>query len=895
MSFPITLSQVSATQFKIVKNQVLNSGEIVIVGSNDINFGSSSTMFLGDIGTSIGEYTTPYGSIGDISDFCYFRVFSMFTLDYISNVLDTAPAPAPAPPTEWQQLGLDIDGEAATDYSGHSVSLSANGSRVAIGAYLNDGNGPESGHVRIYDYNGTNWIKIGEIDGFSSGDLSGSVSLSANGEIIAIGAFGNDGTTGDITDNRGHVRIFKYINGTIWQQIGEIIGDESNDHIGNVVSLSAHGTTVAIGALKSNANGYVNIYQYTQSGWTQVGNIAGESRYDINGFSLSLSIDGSIVAIGEPANDSVYIYQYNGSDWNKIGEITESTGDQTGSSVSLNANGTVIAIASQVTGHVRIHQYINESIWQEIGEITGSTGDYTGFSVSLSADGTTVAFGAPYSNENGPMSGQVNIYRYNGSDWSLLGDFNGEDQYNLSGFSVSLSAYGHRVAIGAPHNNGNGSQSGHVRVYELPTLTTIAPTISWSSNITKMVGETITLSTPTSNSYGVFTYSSSNTSVATITNGIISTLSIIGNGSAIITATQTESNPYLEGSISFIVTGNLPATPTPVIVNFNVTVDASSNLTIFGMEPTTEPANTITAEYDLPVNALYSETEPLIEFWEDNANENIVKCQLANIDTSADGGLNLIGAYQKTAKRLARGLQKVLCNALNCSTAIPYNDNKYANNAEYYIQRDFGRVALGTFAHYLFGHVDATAAITNDIDFITSMLSLNGSNAAAAATNETTTGPTERYNAWSKVDEVSNNDVQIWSDAATITDANLAVRLVKAIVGKGLVGGEPVEQVVTDISTIDASNNTLAYIAAQVLGQDASRMINNDNSERSKNAHQGLIFIPGDTIFMNIRLPTPTVNVSPHSGSSVNNLTDKYVQERSYTLKITLDVPDATL
>jgi hypothetical protein len=72
-------------------------------------------------------------------------------------------------------------------------------------------------------------------------------------------------------------------------------------------------------------------------------------------------------------------------------------------------------------------------------------------------------------------------------------------------------------------------------------------------------------------------------------------------------------------------------------------------------------------------------------------------------------------------------------------------------------------------------------------------------------------------------------------------------------------------------------------------------MINNDNSERSKNAHQGLIFIPGDTIFMNIRLPTPTVNVSPHSGSSVNNLTDKYVQERSYTLKITLDVPDATL
>ena len=39
----------------------------------------------------------------------------------------------------WTQLGADIDGEAASDYSGYSVSLSSDGTRVAIGA-LNDGN-----------------------------------------------------------------------------------------------------------------------------------------------------------------------------------------------------------------------------------------------------------------------------------------------------------------------------------------------------------------------------------------------------------------------------------------------------------------------------------------------------------------------------------------------------------------------------------------------------------------------------------------------------------------------------------------------------------------------------------------------------------------------------------
>ena len=39
------------------------------------------------------------------------------------------------------KLGADIDGEAAGDYSGTSVSLSSDGSRVAIGAYKNDGIG----------------------------------------------------------------------------------------------------------------------------------------------------------------------------------------------------------------------------------------------------------------------------------------------------------------------------------------------------------------------------------------------------------------------------------------------------------------------------------------------------------------------------------------------------------------------------------------------------------------------------------------------------------------------------------------------------------------------------------------------------------------------------------
>ncbi|MFM9124074.1 MAG: hypothetical protein ACKOSO_02655, partial [Actinomycetota bacterium] len=45
------------------------------------------------------------------------------------------------------QRGTDIDGEAAGDFSGRAVSVSSDGSIVAIGASGNDGNGSNSGSV----------------------------------------------------------------------------------------------------------------------------------------------------------------------------------------------------------------------------------------------------------------------------------------------------------------------------------------------------------------------------------------------------------------------------------------------------------------------------------------------------------------------------------------------------------------------------------------------------------------------------------------------------------------------------------------------------------------------------------------------------------------------------
>ena len=69
-----------------------------------------------------------------------------------------------------------------------SVSLSSEGHTVAIGAISNAGNGSNSGHVRVYNYNGTAWSQLGtDIDGEAASDQSGySVSLSSDGTTVAI-------------------------------------------------------------------------------------------------------------------------------------------------------------------------------------------------------------------------------------------------------------------------------------------------------------------------------------------------------------------------------------------------------------------------------------------------------------------------------------------------------------------------------------------------------------------------------------------------------------------------------------------------------------------------------------------------------------------------------------
>ncbi len=248
----------------------------------------------------------------------------------------------------WLQLGDDIDGGAAGDYSGEIVSLSSDGSTVAIASQYSDGAYENAGHVRIYQLDGATWTQLGDdLDGEAANDYSGSsVSLSSDGLTVAIGAQNNDGSyAAHVHYNVGHVRIYQF-DGAAWNQVGgDIDGEAYQDSSGSSVSLSSDGLTVAIGAYMNdgaaNQAGHVRVYQLDGATWTQVGgDIDGEAAVDRSGLSVSLSSDGSTVAIGAYGNDGtgsdsghVRVYQLDGATWTQLGgDIDgEAAGDWSGS------------------------------------------------------------------------------------------------------------------------------------------------------------------------------------------------------------------------------------------------------------------------------------------------------------------------------------------------------------------------------------------------------------------------------------------------------------------------------------------------------------------------------------------------------------------------------------
>ena len=303
---------------------------------------------------------------------------------------------------------------------------------------------------------------IGTLNFRSSSVTSAALAMSADGNTIAVGQSYND-------SNRGNVAVYVRCNGNLVLQTVLVPSDfdtVSPSFIGSSVALSADGNTLAIGAFgDNNFTGAVWVFTRECDVWTQQGLklvSTGHTLGDGEGFSVDLSADGNILAVGAPGYDSVstvgsgsvIIYTRTNGVWTQVDRVVGSPQDFSGYSVRLSADGTTLAVYNSSVPNASVSIYVTIAGVRTLQANIPIIGLFFIFGndtniMDLSADGNTLVVGNPFANMG---IGATEVYiRSNTSVWSLDSTLVGSSTSapQLQGISVSLSADGKTLAVGA--------------------------------------------------------------------------------------------------------------------------------------------------------------------------------------------------------------------------------------------------------------------------------------------------------------------------------------------------------------------------------------------------------------------------------------------------------------
>ena len=375
-----------------------------------------------------------------------------------------------------QQAYLKASNTNPFDQFGTSVALSADGSTLAVGAPTSD-EAPGPGAVYVFTRSGPLWSPQPAImipNPRSAFDEFGwSVALSGDGMTLAIGAMaessqatGIDGDPGTTSaPGAGAAYVFtRAAVGWIQQAYIKASNTGAGDSFGYAIALTGDGSTLAVGATgeDSNATGIGGsqtnnaapaagaVYTFTRTGtaWTQQAYIkaSNTNRGDLFGGSVTLSADGSTLAVGAVGEDSAatgvngdqasnavleagasYVFARAGNAWTQQAYVKASNTSSTqqfGWSVALSPDGAVLAVGAEAedcaaiginggscttaaTASGAVYRFTRDgAAWHPEAYIKASNtgaGDEFGFSVALAADGT-LAVGA-----NGEWSAATGI------------------------------------------------------------------------------------------------------------------------------------------------------------------------------------------------------------------------------------------------------------------------------------------------------------------------------------------------------------------------------------------------------------------------------------------------------------------------------------------------------
>lgn len=309
------------------------------------------------------------------------------------------------------------------------------------------------------------WVRLADALNATSEDEEGAwCKLSSDGNTLVTAW----ATFGSVTDNT-IIRVYSFKNGK-WEKMG---ADFSGTNITGV-SMSGNGQRICIGYDMQPTRR--RVFQWNGSSWVQLGgNIDGKSgeKFPI---SIEMSSNGNsfVEAHDNPSASSelARVYTYDGNAWIQKGRDFLSTEfyEYFASSTAISDDGNMVALgspdgylnANTKTGRVDVYRW-NGSQWSILGNrLYGSkSGEDFGGNIALSGNGTAILISGRNDVNN---QGFVHYYRYNGSLWQKLGPTLSGMSGDEFGAGLSISTNGNTFAIGAPSSF---PQKGLVKVWEV--------------------------------------------------------------------------------------------------------------------------------------------------------------------------------------------------------------------------------------------------------------------------------------------------------------------------------------------------------------------------------------------------------------------------------------------
>jgi len=368
---------------------------------------------------------------------------------------------------------------------GRSVKIV--GSTVIVGA---SGEGYPLGTAYAFSYNGTSLTSETKcvITGYTSGAQQGqALAINATNTTLVVGApLEANSTSSNYSTDVGACFVYTK-SGSSWVLQSKL---QSTDYAassyaspvrwqGKSVDISGDGDTIVVGG-HGESDLRTNAWIWTRSGttWSQQGSRLGGSDAISGGTfgsetqMVSISKDGNTMAYSDGYDNAgkgaVWVWTRSGTTWTQQSskltatETVSGNGLLFGSSIALNATGDTLAIGATYNDNQKGAFWVysrSGSTWSIQGNrLVGSsvtTGAWLGYSISLSADGNTLAVGAPLDSTVTTNRGSVFIYRRTGTTWSQQTKLVPVDSsVSLTsanfGSDVRLSADGNMLIVGAP-------------------------------------------------------------------------------------------------------------------------------------------------------------------------------------------------------------------------------------------------------------------------------------------------------------------------------------------------------------------------------------------------------------------------------------------------------------